>query len=77
MSVQLALSFIRQVRQDEALRRDLAPLDDEASLSRLIEVAAAAGFCFTEEELQSAHKHDWAMRRARYGAANTSIRDAE
>lgn len=71
MSVQTALRFIQQARHDKALRRELAAPGDAVTLEQIIQIAAAAGFSFTAEELQQAHKHDWAMRWARYGDGKT------
>jgi predicted ribosomally synthesized peptide with nif11-like leader len=70
MSVQSALEFVRRVRRDPAIQQEIARLGGDGSASRadiawLVEIAATAGFVFTGEDLQKAHKHDWGMRWAR------------
>jgi predicted ribosomally synthesized peptide with nif11-like leader len=63
VSLQAALAFLGAVRRDEDLRERLG---GEVSYAALTEIAAGAGFEFTEEELQRAHALDWRMRWARY-----------
>ena len=66
MSLQAALQWMQHVRGDEAQRQALRDLGDDVTSERLVALGAAAGFSFTAEELQQAHRHDWAMRWARY-----------
>jgi predicted ribosomally synthesized peptide with nif11-like leader len=66
MSIQAAFQFIGRARREEMLRQQISSLGQEATLDRLIAIAAAAGFSFTAEELRQAHKYDWAMRWVRY-----------
>ena len=70
MSVRAALEFIRQVRDDEALKDRIQALDCEASLEDLVEIGSQAGLAFTIDELRSAHEHDWSMRWVHYGSRN-------
>lgn len=69
MSVQAALRFIGQARQDDSLKKKVAALGHTAGLEDLLALGAEAGLAFTGEELQRAFRHDWAMRWARYGGA--------
>ena len=77
MSVQSALRFITQVRQDDGLRHAVGALRTESAsadameetMDRLLAVATAAGFEVTAADLQSAFRHDWVMRRARFDAS--------
>ena len=72
MSVQKALRFIAEVRNDPDLVRkvqDLGP--DGATVARLVVMGKAKGFDFTIEELREAYKHDWTLRRARYSPGKT------
>jgi predicted ribosomally synthesized peptide with nif11-like leader len=62
MSVQTALQFIQQVRADVGLKSKLLALNNSPDLETLVKLGAEAGVTFTVEELQAAHKHDWAMR---------------
>lgn len=71
MSIQPALHFIEQVRRDETLQQAIAALGDDMTLDDIVAVAAAAGFTFTADDLERAHKHDWAMRWTRYNPRAT------
>lgn len=66
MTLSAALSFLGEVRRDEALRAAVEALGDEADLDSLIDLAGSAGFGFDADELQRAHALDWQMRWARY-----------
>lgn len=68
MSVPSALEFIRQVREDESLRNEIAALPPQTALESLVRMGAAAGFAFSADELQTAFKHDWKMRWLKYSA---------
>jgi predicted ribosomally synthesized peptide with nif11-like leader len=69
MSVQVALRFIRQIRQDEGLWQAVSALGKDplsgVAMEDLVAVAAAAGFEFRAEDLREAHRIDWAMRWVR------------
>lgn len=62
MSVQTALQFIQQVRADEGLKNRLLSLNSSPDLESFVKLGAEVGLVFTTEELEAAHKHDWAMR---------------
>ena len=62
MSVQTALQFIQQLRNDEGLKTRLLALNSHPDLESFVKLGAEIGFAFTVEELKAAHKHDWAMR---------------
>jgi nitrogen fixation uncharacterized protein len=66
MSLQAAISFLRQARIDEDLRDDLDALQGDVSFPALVAVAGRAGFHFSADELRRAHAYDWQMRWARY-----------
>lgn len=68
MSVQNALEFLRQTREDESLRNQIASLQSGTELESLAEIGAEAGFVFTADELQTAFKHDWRMRWLSFSA---------
>jgi len=61
MSVQMALQFIQQLRTDEGLKNRLVVLNDSPDLESFVKLGAEVGLIFTIEELEAAHKHDWAM----------------
>jgi predicted ribosomally synthesized peptide with nif11-like leader len=69
-----ALRFLAAVRHDPDLRHQVAALDPGAGLQAVIEIAHAAGFRVTAEDLRAAHAQDWGLRRAllRYGDAVAS-----
>ncbi len=69
MSVQTALQFIQKIRQDESLRRRVQALGRAADLESVVTLGEAAGYSFTVADLQTAFKHDWAMRWIHYGAS--------
>lgn len=62
MSVQTALQFIQQFRADEVLKDKLLALNHNPDLESLVKLGAEVGMFFTTEEMEAAHKHDWAMR---------------
>jgi predicted ribosomally synthesized peptide with nif11-like leader len=62
VSIQAAWQFIQLVRSDPALRDIVSGLGDEPDLEALVAIATQRGLSFTEEELRSAHRHDWAAR---------------
>jgi len=62
MSIQTALRFIQQLREDKYLKKRLLILNDCPSLESFVKLGAEVGLTFTLEELKTAHKHDWAMR---------------
>lgn len=62
---------MQHARGDEAQRQELRDLGDDATPERLVALGAAAGFIFTAEELQQAHRHDWTMRWARCNKPGT------
>jgi hypothetical protein len=73
-----ALRFIRAVREDEALRREIRALGHAPPLERLVEIGARLGCVFTPADLDTAFKRDAAVRwifhtsRAARGAAPPS-----
>ena len=67
MTLQAALAFLGQARRDESLRARVAAIGTEATYAALVEIGAAAGYEFTEAELERAQALDWRMRWARYG----------
>lgn len=72
MSVQNALRFIAEVRNDPDLVRKVQELGPGATIVRLVAMGKAKDLDFTVEELRDAYKHDWTLRRARYSPAKTS-----
>ena len=72
MSIKAAIEFIQATRFDENLLARLRGLGQPVSGEELVQVGKEAGFYYTEEELQTAFKHDWVMRSLRYGLTETS-----
>jgi predicted ribosomally synthesized peptide with nif11-like leader len=70
MSVEDAFRFLQKARVDPTLQARLNALGPVVSAHTLLEVAAAAGFVFTEADLQLAFRRDWAMRWLRYYPAS-------
>lgn len=64
MSVQNALRFIAEVRNDPDLVGKVQELGPGATVLRLVAMGRAKGLDFTVEELRDAYKHDWTLRRA-------------
>jgi len=62
MSVQMALQFIQQLRNDEGLKTRLFTLNSHPDLESFVKLGAEIGLAFNVEQLEAAHKHDWAMR---------------
>jgi predicted ribosomally synthesized peptide with nif11-like leader len=62
--LQSALRFIALVRENPALQGRLAELGPDAGLSAVTQLAADAGFAFTDRDLRAAHAHDWGLREA-------------
>ncbi len=60
------MRFLRAVREDAALRDQLAEVASAGSLAAVAELARSHGFSCTAAELREAYAHDWAMRRVRY-----------
>lgn len=73
MSVQSAMQFIRKVRTDESLQAIIKALGPIGDLRSVVEIAEAAGYVITVEELQTAFKHDWTMRWIYYEKRNKPI----
>lgn len=76
MGVREALAFTAAVRERPALAERVAALGPAATLDDVVAIAAEAGFAMTAEDLRSAHRHDWAMRTARYSVPPDEVRDA-
>jgi hypothetical protein len=72
MPVQDALDFFSAVRRRPDVQERLATWEPPPSLSRLVDFAGELGFVFSEQELQAAFRHDWAMRWLHYGSAGSS-----
>lgn len=62
MSLQSALTFIREVRRSDGLRRRLQDKNKRPDISRIVSIGSEAGYDFTEEDLRAAFRHDWVMR---------------
>jgi len=68
MSVQTALQFIQQLRNDEGLKNRLLARNSRPDLESFVTLGAKIGFVFTVEDLKAAHKHDWGMRWLLYNS---------
>lgn len=66
MSIQTALYFIQQLRENEELKKRLLAHNANPNLDNFVEFGNEVGLTFTIEELKAAHKHDWAMRWLHY-----------
>jgi hypothetical protein len=62
VSIPEALRFIRTVREDEALRREIAGLGHAPPLDRLVEIGRRLGQMFDADELTQAFTRDAAIR---------------
>lgn len=74
MSLKAAFQFIKAVRECQDLQASLQNLGQAVSGEELVQLGKEAGFDYTESELQTAFKHDWAMRSLRYGITETSMK---
>jgi predicted ribosomally synthesized peptide with nif11-like leader len=54
MSVENAIAFLGETEKNAALRKRVAELKGQGSLKRMAELAAGAGFYFTEDEYRMA-----------------------
>lgn len=73
MSTASALAFLRAVREDEAVRRQVAALARQSALGELDELAACVeGFDFSNHELVDAFRMDWTARWLHHRATNDS-----
>lgn len=61
-----ALAFLRRLREDPELAARVEGLDPADGLEPLVAIAADAGFTVSAEDLRSAYRLDWNLRRARY-----------
>ncbi|HBQ97762.1 MULTISPECIES: Nif11 family protein [unclassified Roseofilum] len=66
MSVQNALQFIQHLRADDKLKKSLLALNQTPSLECFVNLGSNVGLSFTVAQLETAHKHDWAMRGLLY-----------
>ncbi len=73
MSVQQALRFIQQIRQDETLKEKLGALGVDVEIERVVDLAQSAGWLCTAEELRTAFKYDWTMRWFHFSAASHAV----
>jgi predicted ribosomally synthesized peptide with nif11-like leader len=70
MSTAQALAFIRAVRQDENLRRQIAALPPRTEIDGL--GALREGFEFSNDELEEAFRIDWTARWLHYRGQNAA-----
>jgi hypothetical protein len=68
MSVQTALQFIQELRDDEGLKNRLLARNSSPDLESFVKLGAEIGLVFTVEDLKAAHKHDWGMRWLLYNS---------
>ncbi len=66
MPVRDAFAFLQRARTDAAIQRSLNRPEGTLSGDELVEIARAAGFDVTPEDLQTAFRHDWTMRQIRF-----------
>lgn len=74
MSLQHAMLFLRDARDDGALRARLKQHRLTLDLSALVVLGAERGWQFGEDELRAAFGIDWKLRAARLSAARGSTR---
>jgi predicted ribosomally synthesized peptide with nif11-like leader len=77
MSVQTALRFIRDIRTDESLQNQIKALGATGDLERVVQIADAAGYVLSAADLQTAFKHDWALRWMYYTGRSQSARQSK
>jgi hypothetical protein len=70
MTVQAALLFLRDARDDGDLRAELARRRFTLDPQALVVLGAARGWSFSEDELRSAFRVDWQLRVARSSGAS-------
>lgn len=74
MSLQDAMLFLRDARDDDSLPALLEQRRMTLDLPALVELGAGRGWQFSEDELRSAFGLDWKLRAARRSAAGGSAR---
>lgn len=67
MSIQAALHFIRDLRENPGLREQIGPGRKFANIKDLLELAGQRGWKFDENALHAAFRIDWSMRAALFG----------
>ena len=80
MTTKTAHDFLTMLAGDSRLIADLRKslansLESGATLTQVVQFAAAHGWTFDEEHLRSAHLVSWRMRRQRY-VANVDVHSA-
>jgi predicted ribosomally synthesized peptide with nif11-like leader len=65
-----ALAFLRRLREDSGLAQKLRGLEPIDALEPVIALAASTGYRFSAEDLRTAHRLDWQLRRAAYASAS-------
>lgn len=65
MSVQAALEFFSAVRRRPDVQATITAPGPALTTAHLADLAAELGYACSEDELQSAFRHDWLMRRMR------------
>ena len=71
MSVQTALQFIQLLRNDDDIKNQALALSHSEDLEQLVKLGTKVGLSFTTQDLELAHKHDWAMRWFIFSANTT------
>jgi len=77
MSVQDALLFLRDARDDAALRALMRQHRPALELPALVTLAAERGRHFSADDLRAAFALDWKLRRARRSTAAARAAAAE
>lgn len=64
--VQTALSFIRRIRNEELLKKNIEQLGDCPCLDDLVKLGAENKLFFSRQDLLDALKYEWGMRWKHY-----------
>jgi Nif11 domain len=63
------------MRENQSIQKKLQDFGQPVSGEQLVEFGKGAGFDYTQDELQTAFKHDWVMRALHYGRFGNSKED--
>lgn len=66
MPVKNALKLIEKISRDSDLQKEVESAGVGSDLADLVRIGSLRGLDFTEEELRTAFRIDWGMRRAFY-----------
>jgi hypothetical protein len=71
---QAALGFLKELREDPAVRESVAHRQDDLSPEDLVALGASFGWHFDAQELKEAFRQDWLLRWLRFRAKRREVR---